>query len=283
MRNNEFSMREDSMNNTISGLNRCYTDAESTGKDIPKNFAGVSKSGLFDMGVDTIQKQVGNITNSLFNVKNIVNKHSNEMFNMDVGMARAAQNIEIPQDFVTNETSQINTYNRFLLEKIDGRAVTDGQTLNDIAPVTSASGIASQEALGNINNNVATEQEKLDTNTGVIAQSLGGIDNANVTAEQKLNEATKIVSEALGNINKNQPTNEQVLDSSTVVTSQVLTDISNNNGQQLGNQNLDLNTPGISNIANSAASQKLTDFSSIASSVVTDVDNELNKINKADI
>ena len=54
--------------------------------------------------------------------------------------------------------------------------------------------------------------------------------------------------------------------------------------ERLVNQNLDLNFgAGVTNIANNAASQKLTDFSSIASSVVADVDDELNKINKADI
>lgn len=243
MNNNVFSMREDSMQNTVRGLDKCFVDGDATGSGIPANFAGMSNAGMFDMGISTINQQVNSITNSIFNVKNIVNKHSNEMFDMDRGMARAARNIEIPQDFVTNETNQVNTFNSYLLEKMDGKSVNVGSELGTIAPVAD-SGIQKMETLKDIINDNVVEQEKIDENTGIIKENLGKIDNEQDTMEQKVREATGIVGQVLSDISKKSATEEKELDSTNSVLKADLFDF-NSNDSDMTNQYLNLDTSNV--------------------------------------
>lgn len=47
------------------------------------------------------------------------------MFEMDRQLSKVASNIEIPQDFVKNDTMKTNSFDQMLIEKMDGQSVNN--------------------------------------------------------------------------------------------------------------------------------------------------------------
>lgn len=234
MKNNVLVMSEEDLNSAVTGLDKCYMNTETAGKNIPNQFSNMKKAGLFDMGINTINKQLNGITSSIFNVKNIVNKHSTEMFHMDRELARIAQQIEIPQDFVKNNGMQTNTFNDVLLEKLDGKSVNSGQELGNINEIADSK--VTMQALGDITNENGTKQEKIDESTIINKQNVNNINNDNELKNQSLDTASVIVKENLRDINQRQDLSEQKVDESTIITNKSLNNISkvgDLNAQQL--------------------------------------------------
>lgn len=227
---NVLVMREEEMDLAVNGLEKCSTNMENTGKSIPNKFRGMKNTGLFGTGINTINKQVNSITNSLFNVKTIVRKHSNEMFELDRKMAEKASEIEIPQDFVKNDSRQTNTFNDILMEKIDGRSVNEGGELRDTKEMDESI-IANKQELTDITSSGQTKEEKLDDSTIIIGkENMQNINNDGGTVEQKLNDASNIAFQAINNINNAQNLSEQTLDNTTSINNRVVLNNINNHG-----------------------------------------------------
>lgn len=231
-------MREEEMEIAVSGLDKCYLDTESTSKAIPNKFSNVAKAGLFDLGISTINRQINGITTSIFNVKNIVKKHSGEMFNMDRKMAEIAEDIEIPQDFVSNDSRSENTFNQIILDKIDGKSVNAEQNTTKVEENFNSA--VTKENLQNISNSQTLKEESYNDQTAINKQNLNNIDNNRTLEEQRLNDATNIAKEALNNINKAQDLSEVKINENSTIKSQILNNI--NNLKDMTTQELDSNT-----------------------------------------
>lgn len=231
-------MREEEMEIAVSGLDKCYLDTESTSKAIPNKFSNVAKAGLFDLGISTINRQINGITTSIFNVKNIVKKHSGEMFNMDRKMAEIAEDIEIPQDFVSNDSRSENTFNQIILDKIDGKSVNAEQNTTKVEENFNSA--VTKENLQNISNSQTLKEESYNDQTAINKQNLNNIDNNRTLEEQRLNDATNIAKETLNNINKAQDLSEVKINENSTIKSQILNNI--NNLKDMTTQELDSNT-----------------------------------------
>lgn len=223
MENNVLSMREEEMEEAVVGLNKIYTDGDNADKSIPTNFSGMKKSGLFDVGINTINKQLNSINTSIFNVKSMINNHSTEMFNMDRQLANIANKIAIPQDFVKNNSMQANIVKNVALEKTDGKTVNDGQATSSVNMEDNT--IINAQSLGSIVSNLTPEEERLNTATAINRQGVNNINNNQGLTSQDIDTASDIAREALGNINKNQTLSEQSINGDTNITYATLNDI----------------------------------------------------------
>ena len=223
MENNVLSMREEEMEEAVVGLNKIYTDGDNADKSIPTNFSGMKKSGLFDVGINTINKQLNSINTSIFNVKSMINNHSTEMFNMDRQLANIANKIAIPQDFVKNNSMQANIVKNVALEKTDGKTVNDGQATSSVNIEDNT--IINAQSLGSIVSNLTPEEERLNTATAINRQGVNNINNNQGLTSQDIDTASDIAREALGNINKNQTLSEQSINGDTNITYATLNDI----------------------------------------------------------
>lgn len=273
-------MREEEMEIAVSGLDKCYLDTESTSKAIPNKFSNVAKTGLFDLGISTINRQINGITTSIFNVKNIVKKHSGEMFNMDRKMAEIAEDIEIPQDFVSNDSRSENTFNQIILDKIDGKSVNAGQNTTKVEE--NFNSVVTKENLQNISNSQTLKEESYNDQTAINKQNLNNIDNNRTLEEQRLNDATNIAKEALNNINKAQDLNEVKINENSTIKSQVLNNI--NNLKDMTTQELDSNTninktvlENINNDTKKATDSYINSFEDQIETMAQEIANKINQ------
>lgn len=223
MENNVLSMREEEMEEAVVGLNKIYADGDNVDKSIPSNFSGVKKSGLFDVGINTINKQLNSINTSIFNVKSMINNHSTKMFNMDRQLANIANKIAVPQDFVKNNSMQANIVKNVALEKTDGKTVNDGQATSSVNMEDNT--IINAQSLGSIVSNLTPEEERLNTATAINRQGVNNINNNQGLTSQDIDVASNIAREALGNINKSQTLSEQSINGDTNITYATLNDI----------------------------------------------------------
>jgi hypothetical protein len=231
-------MNEENLTTAVSGLDKCYTNTETTGKNISNNFSNIKQTGLLDAGITKISNQLTGITSSIFNVKNIVKKHSTEMFTMDRQMAKIAEQIDIPQDFVKNDSMKANEFHETLLKKMDGTSVNVGQELGKIEEI--ADNKVQAQALGDITNSNKTKQEELDGSTIITQQNIANINNENGMKDQNIDLTTSISEAALKNITKGQDLKENSIDVSTAITDKVLKNI--NKAQDDTVKALDSNT-----------------------------------------
>ena len=269
-------MREEEMVESVHTMDKCYNGMDSASRGVPKQFSSLNNSGVFSKGINTIGKQLNNITNSIFNVKNIVNKRTDEMFSMDRKMAQIAQKIEIPQDFVENNTMNTNTFNQVLLEKMDGRSVNEGHALTDIESIADNSIRAT--ALGDITTSTVTKEEVLDSSTNTNdnvgdrttnilgKQNINNINNSQTLNTQNINENTSVSKQLLKDINNMNDLVNQKIDSSTSVSNVILKNINSNP------QTMSQGTDQI-NFSNSAVN--LNDISNLSGLNKIDIDSNI--------
>lgn len=261
MKSNVLAMNEDEMKGTVSGLDKCYTNTESAVKSVPAKFSNLKSSGLFDTGISAISKQLSGLTSSIFNVKNIVQKHSTQIFELDRQMAKQAEKIEIPQDFVKNDSMKTNTFNQTILEKLDGKAVTLGQGLTNIDEI--ANSTVTAQTLTNIAKNNDVEQKNLDDKTTINKKVVTNINDGTSGDVKTITDQTNVTEKHLADINKESGLNEQALADNTTIMTKNLTEM--NDVQNLSQQELDqastVTNKGLESIINDTkvATQELTD------------------------
>lgn len=226
MNNNMLVMREEEMESLAKGLEKNSIGMENASTNMKKNFSGLENSGLFGTGLNTINKQVKSVSTSLLNVNGMIKKHSGEMFNMDVEMAKKADSMEIPQDFVKNNSMQANSFYDYMLEKTDGKSVNAGQESTNTQTIVDST-IINAENLNNIKSDTTLREEKINDDTGISVSALNNIKNDNGMNEQKLSDIVRTTSETLKNINKNETITEQNISNETGIANQTLSSINN--------------------------------------------------------
>lgn len=234
MASNNLCMREEEMQAAASGFERCATDLGTAGANMPTKFAGAINSGMMGNTVSAIANEMNLISASLANMKSIVNRHSSQMFSYDREMAKVASEIEIPSDFLENNSMAVNTYNRTLLEKMDGKSVNEGQA--------------------------ASAFSEMDE-SGVNAKNLVNI-SGDQTKEQKYDETSVVNRSVLSNLVKDE-TQEREYDGSSSVNEKALTDISGDQTQeQTYNSDSSVQGQTMSNISGDQTQEQTYDSSS---------------------
>lgn len=199
MENNVFIIREEEIGDTTYSLGRAEQSIEDTKRDFPYQFRGMKESGLFANGVDKINKQMENITNTIFNVKEKIKKHSNEVFDMERMYDKRAQEIEIPQDFVKNDSKKVNTIDDIYLSKNDGLSVNNGENINIINELEEYD--INEQKLGSIVSNNGLKEEKYDSSSILERENLGSINNGKDTEKVNNDEETEVENKNLEAIN----------------------------------------------------------------------------------
>ena len=216
-KNNNLCMREEEFQAADAGLGRSSTGVGDVGAGIPSKFSGAVNSGLMGKSVSAISKEMSLISSSISNMRNIVKKHSNEMFTYDRTMAKIANDIDIPTDFLAENAMKVNEFNTSLLGKIDGRSVNEGEQAKEFKEIDDNT--VSAEALKDISGNV-TEQQDYDASS-VIGKSVLGNIVKEETEEKEYDDSSSVQTGALSDISS-EATQKQELDESTVLGKSIL-------------------------------------------------------------
>lgn len=225
--NNVLTMNEEEIQTAANGYRECSTGLEDAGSKILAEFQSVMDCGLMSKSVSEISKQLGLLSGSIGNVQNIMSRQSSKMFDYDRSMAKMAEEIDIPDDFFSNNSMETNEYNRSILGKIDGRSVNEGQTSSQFNET--ADNTVSAQSLADITAD-QTQQKEYDETT-VIGKSVLGNISGNQTQEQTYDASTNINRQNMADISGNQ-TKEQTYDDSSSLNKATITNISGDQTQQ---------------------------------------------------
>lgn len=213
---NVIVMNEAQMEESVGLIGRSQNSQEMTANNFNTKMSPIKNTGLVDNAIDTVQDQMDSLSGALLNVKNIVQKHSTQMFEMDRQLAKVASNIEIPQDFVKNDTMKTNSFDQMLIEKMDGQSVNNGADLRDTKPLDESS--VAGVSLGNIKNGNKNDEQVYDETMTVQKENLNTISKDSNLDEKKLDDSTGISSVAVKNINKSETLDSKELnDASNIV------------------------------------------------------------------
>ncbi|MBR1386365.1 MAG: hypothetical protein IJ568_06010 [Bacilli bacterium] len=223
MASNRLVIREEEIEDLSATMNKVSNNTSSASKGVVTRFGKAASAGM-GPSVKAISKELSLISQSIDNVKNIMRKHTKELFDYDLKMAQEAGAIEIPQDFLANNSTKVNTYNRSLLSKIDGRSVNEGVASHAFEEI--ADNTINRKDVLDITKD-ATKEQTYDASSQVVRSAVSDITSDKEQQLQNLDEKTVIGQSVLTNINNNNVQRTQQLDESTVIGKSVLSDISN--------------------------------------------------------
>jgi hypothetical protein len=227
---NIMSYNSDLLAQTSSAIGNASSKAAEAQGVVTGRFTGMST--LFGNGIGEIGNQLGSLQGSLTNVQGIMTRQSESMFSMDEALAKAANAIEIPQDFVKNETNRFTEYHDMLLEKVDGESVNKGKEDNVHENLDNSS-IAGQEGMYNLTTDGGKEEQVYDETSAIGGQEgVYDLTTAGGSEEQVYDERSGIAKQQeMVNIANNGGQAEQKYnEESAIASAQVMTDISNGGG-----------------------------------------------------
>ena len=193
------------------------------------SFIGMKAAGFFNKGFSDVQGQIGSLGSSINNLSNIVNESTTTTIEIDEQGVKEFQGVEVPQDFVANNSMRINEFNNSLLEKIDGKHV-DSNAAEEKVETDDESVINKIQTFDDVTTE-ATQEQTYDDNVSIKEQQeLVNINNPEGTEEQKIDESTVISEEErMANINNGEGLQEQELNDNSVIENVDLGTVENQN------------------------------------------------------
>ncbi len=232
---NVIRMNFDQMNDIIAAQEKCENNIVETARDFDKSFKKHTNAGALVNSVRVEKQGLATIASAISGMNRVIRNHTENMKNFDEAVARKADEIEIPQDFLNENATKINTYNQSILAKIDGRSVNEGVTATAFNEIDE-SAIAA-EGLLDITKQ-ATQQQKYDETSSVSHNNnMKDITSDKTQQEQKISEDSIIGKSILGDINKGDNQQQQNIDESSVIGKSMLGNISTGTTTQV--QNID--------------------------------------------
>ena len=236
----------DSLNESLNGIDTSMNDIMQT---CGSSFSALSQIPGFDSAISEIKNQLGEVTSEVSNIKGSVRQQAAEVFDLDIGIAKIAEQIEIPTDFEATDSIAVNYYQTNALKKKDGKSVNEGNaaeasSLEDIngektgltniygdhtqlQEYDATSAVSRENAFQNISGN-QTEKQDYDATSAVSKESAFQNISGNETQAQEYDERSSVSKEsAFQNISGNE-TQAQEYDANTSINNQNLSSMNVN-------------------------------------------------------
>ena len=222
-----INVDEREINDITNYLNKNQVNLSDLGNTTQNNFRAMTNTKLFGKGISKITKQVSSVSSSIQRINSSIKKKSQEMLTLDETLASRAETIDVPMDFITNNSVRPHIFDGITLNKQDGKQVNDDNSINETKLVfndetinTTINDLTTEPSkfdkiklneykdkknnLENINNNTQTESINLNySKDGIVNQNLAKIKNANNQTVQNIEfNQEKNVDVKLNNINQ---------------------------------------------------------------------------------
>lgn len=170
---NGIRMNQDEFQNAFKAFEQVINKLDQTTQGITSSFSPAVSSGLIT-NLDKLSNQMGSLGSSISGMNQALQKQSNEMFSFDSALAKEADAIEIPTDFLNENSTKVNNFNQAILNKIDGKSVNLGQGAKP-TEIDEAVVLETQTKEGLVNlSGATTKEEEYNKKQGVQA-GLGDI------------------------------------------------------------------------------------------------------------
>ena len=128
MGNGIIDIRESEISDMRAHLNKSSSNVANSASKISSAFSSFTKTGLFSNGANKIQKQMSEISASISVMGKNISKQHEKMVDTEKNLTIKANDIEIPNDFVTNDNSYSVSMSSEMLNKEDGNAIKKDET-----------------------------------------------------------------------------------------------------------------------------------------------------------
>lgn len=199
MNNNNFVLYDDELDNLIIKLNKNNSESSLVESNIPTNFQNLNNTGLFSDGIKKIGNQFNELNRTMNNVKNKLVEHKERIFLSEYAFDKRAQEIEIPQDFVKNDSTKVNTIDDIYLSKNDGKSVNTGEKIDETNELNDYD--LNKKELESIVANNEIKEEKYDSSSSLSQEKIDNINNGKDTKEVNIDEESTIESGKLETVN----------------------------------------------------------------------------------
>ena len=242
-KNNVLFFNDDDLNNASRKLNRASVESSDIHSGMGSKFKSIKKTGLFSGGFDKISSQIESVSNSLNNVQNTLKVHTESMVTLENSYAKKAEEIEVPQDFVKNDSRKINSLSDITLKKLDGKHVGT----NSVSSISdNVSYDVNNTSLGNIMNKNEQSQRVYDDSSVINTSVLENI-KGDSTIEKEYDDNYSSNVENLKSINSGEKARTSIYDDSySQVSSVNVNSISPGNSTRTNNSSYDDFYNGIS-------------------------------------
>ncbi len=233
MGKNVIRMNEDDLINASQELKKSYVQADDIVSSAPNKFSQIKKTGLFSEGFSVINGQINSVSTSLNNISNILKKNSEKFFNLERTYAEKAEEIEIPIDFVKNDSRKLNTIDDIRLSKKDGKEIKTYKPseISDNVEYTEK-----EEKLGKLKTDSETELSSYDDRTSIKSSTIKNIVK-DETKEQEFKHNYNFDLTALNTIHNNNNTEQSEYDNTSVIEKVNISNINNGKTTTLNNFN----------------------------------------------
>lgn len=234
---------DDDLNNASRKLNRASVESGDIHSGMGSKFKSIKKTGLFSEGFDKISSQIESVSNSLNNVQNTLKVHTESMVTLENSYAKKAEEIEVPQDFVKNDSRKINSLSDISLKKLDGKHVGT----NSVSSISdNVSYDVHNTSLGNIMNKNEQFQRVYDDSSVINTSVLENI-KGDSTIEKEYDDNYSSNIDNLKSINSGEKARTSIYDDSySQVSSVNVNSISPGNSTRTNNSSYDDFYNGIS-------------------------------------
>lgn len=156
----EINLNE--IENYVAGLNKCSSNVEGAVADNVSSFSCLNSSGLYCNGINLINDGMKKISQNISSLNNLIECEKEEIFINEEKLARKAEELEVPKDFIVNyENTSLITEN-VLLTKNNGQAIKKNVYLSN-EDLEFNSSIEFNKKLNNIySNNKNNEESKIE-------------------------------------------------------------------------------------------------------------------------
>ena len=120
-----INVDEREINNITNHLNKNQVSLNDLGNTTQNSFRAMTNTNLFGKGISKIAKQVSSISSSIQRINSSIKKKSQEMLELDETLASRAETIDVPMDFITNNSVRYHIFDGITLNKQDGKQVKD--------------------------------------------------------------------------------------------------------------------------------------------------------------
>lgn len=220
---NKINYDEDAFAEFSRLLKQHALKVEEVNKKMKDNYSGINSRGLLQEVVNDGYKNFASTQEFENSTAMAFASHGDNMFAFDRDSAAEIDKMFIPQDFVGNNSMEINQYNASILGKIDGESVNKGEKTEKVNDIDES--VVAAEGLKNINDDQTKKQEYDDTS--IIGESLLGNIANDQTQKQEYDDSTSIGNKNLKDITGEQSQKEEY-DDSSVVQKKGINDISGN-------------------------------------------------------
>lgn len=144
-----MDVRSYEIDSTIFFLNNSRNNISSCADKTVSLFSSFTNVGLFSEGSKVIQKQMNSISNSVNKMGNSIERFESNIFDKEMALKTKALGIEIPNDFVTNDSSSLVQMDSGMLSKNDGNKI-NASNENDEKKLEFDSSINFNKSLKNV-------------------------------------------------------------------------------------------------------------------------------------